>query len=145
MVKKLVKVCSHSSSADLTSIWRIFLKKNFKFLIWRRFEIFTKNYHLKLVGTPCRHVLIIFFKIAAIVTAFGGGKSLEFSRFKELSHQYKEDQIDSSTYLANCNALLSNDVGKLESFMADLIVLLPQIRKQQVGHLLKFLTFFLLF
>ena len=61
---------------------------------------------------------------------------MEFSRFKELSHQYKEDQIDSSTYLANCNALLSNDVGKLESFMADLIVLLPQIRKQQVGHLL---------
>ena len=79
------------------------------------------------------------------MSAFGGGKSLEFSRFKELSHQYKEDQIDSSTYLANCNALLSNDVGKLESFMADLIVLLPQIRKQQVDHLLKFLTFFLLF
>ena len=75
---------------------------------------------------------VLTLKITAIVTAFGGGKSLEFARFKELSHQYKEDQIDSKTYLYNCNSLLSNEVNKLESFMADLIVLLPQIRKQQV-------------
>ena len=57
---------------------------------------------------------------------------MEFARFKELSHQYKEDQIDSNAYLSNCNTLLSNEMSKLESFMADLIVLLPQIKKQQV-------------
>ena len=31
-----------------------FWTKNFKILISRRFEIFTKTSHLKLVGTACR-------------------------------------------------------------------------------------------
>ena len=70
--------------------------------------------------------------MSTIVQAFGGGKSLEFSRFKDLSHQYKENKIDSNNYLVQCSAILDNDVAKLETFMADLIVLLPQIDKQQV-------------
>jgi len=68
--------------------------------------------------------------MTSIVKAFGGGKSLEFARFKDLSHQYKEDKIDSSAYLTHCNAILES-TSKLDSFVADLIVLLPQIDKQQ--------------
>ena len=39
-----------------------FWQKNFKILISVRFEIFTKNSYLKLVGTPCT-ILWQFFKI----------------------------------------------------------------------------------
>ena len=70
--------------------------------------------------------------MSTIVQAFGGGKSLEFGSFKDLSHQYKENKIDSNDYLVQCSAILDNNLAKLESFMADLIVLLPQIDKQQV-------------
>ena len=35
-----------------------FLTKNFKILILRRFEIFTKISLLKLVGTPCMYVIM---------------------------------------------------------------------------------------
>ena len=34
-----------------------FDRKKFKILISRRFEIFTKNFHLKLVGTPCTCII----------------------------------------------------------------------------------------
>ena len=39
-------------------MFQTFDQKNFKILISRRFEIFTKNYHLKLVGTPCNWYII---------------------------------------------------------------------------------------
>ena len=45
----LAKQCR--SHFNLTNI--IFDRKNFKILIWRRFEIFIKTSHLKLAGTPC--------------------------------------------------------------------------------------------
>ena len=48
----MVKVCFHCRKAEQISLQfdEFFDQKNQMF-IWRRFEIFTKNSHLKLVGT----------------------------------------------------------------------------------------------
>ena len=53
--KKVVKVCLHSSWAVQISFQfdEFFWQKKFKILISRRFEIFTKTSHLKLVGIRC--------------------------------------------------------------------------------------------
>ena len=60
--KKVVEVCLQSSQALQISLEfdEFYLTKNFKILISRRFEIFTKTSHLKLVGTPCTIILDCF-------------------------------------------------------------------------------------
>ena len=43
---------------QISYIWRFYFdRKNVKILISRRFEIFTKNFHLKLVWTPCTCII----------------------------------------------------------------------------------------
>ena len=66
-----------------------------------------------------------------IITAFGGGKSLEFANFKKLSNQFKENLIDSDRYVKDCSEIL-DDSNKMNNFMPELIALLPNIPKQKV-------------
>jgi len=65
-----------------------------------------------------------------IITAFGGGKSLEFANFKKLSNQFKENLIDSDQYVKDCSEIL-DDSNKMNHFMPELIALLPNIPKQK--------------
>ena len=57
--KKLVKVCFQSSYAVQISLQfdDFFFTKKSKILFSCRFEIFAKNSHLKLVGTPCMKIM----------------------------------------------------------------------------------------
>ena len=58
-----MNVCLHFSYAVQISLqFDEFLAKNFKVLISRRLEIFTKNYHFKLVGTPCSKMAVLFWR-----------------------------------------------------------------------------------
>ena len=67
----------------------------------------------------------------SITAALGGAKSLEFSRFKNLSVQFKKLEVNAGTFIEECSELM-NDDDKFESILPELIALLPDIGKQRV-------------
>ena len=69
---------------------------------------------------------------------FGGGKSLEFSSFKQSSIAFKKGQIKSKDYIAACRDLLSDPV-RLEEIVPELIILLPDIDLQNVRLILTYI------
>ena len=69
--------------------------------------------------------------MGTISTAFGGGKSMEFSNFKSCSNQFRSGQLKATGYLEECSELLDS-VDKFDDFMPEMIALLPNIHKQMV-------------
>ena len=72
--------------------------------------------------------------MGTISTAFGGGKSMEFSNFKSCSNQFRSGQLKATGYLEECSELLDS-VDKFDDFMPEMIALLPNIHKQTVRKL----------
>merc|ERR1712115_44986 len=66
------------------------------------------------------------------ITGLIGGKSLEFKTFKEISGQFRRNQLTPDAYFGQCKALVSKD--NFDAFFPELLVLLPDIRMQ--GELL---------
>jgi hypothetical protein len=69
--------------------------------------------------------------VSTIASVFGGGKSLDFGKFKTISNQFKMNQLSSADYIEECLAL-TVDERRLEKFLSELIALLPNIAKQRV-------------
>jgi hypothetical protein len=64
------------------------------------------------------------------LTSIMGGKSLEFSRFKDISAQFKAGKISPAEYYGLCLSLV--DEADFLKFFPELLVLLPDINKQKV-------------
>lgn len=64
-----------------------------------------------------------------------GSKSLEFRRFKELSGRFRAGHTSCGRFYDECLALTADDGGKsFMCFFPELLVLLPDIDKQQVQY-----------
>lgn len=68
--------------------------------------------------------------VSTVAKAMGGGKSLEFGQFKEAASQFRAGQMSGCEYHAIC-LKLSGGQGNLETFLPELLSLLPDISKQK--------------
>ncbi len=85
--------------------------------------------------------------LVSSVTRVLGGKSLEFSRFKDLSGRFRRGEVNCRDFYDECLALTMSSgdcegeaaAEALMKFFPELIALLPDIKKQKVisaSHLL---------
>ncbi len=72
-------------------------------------------------------------KLLSTVVEMLGGKSLEFSQFKTASGQFRRGEMNSQDYYQQCLNIL--DERCFLKILPELIVLLPDINKQQVSSL----------
>jgi len=68
-------------------------------------------------------------KLISTITNLIGGKSLEFGMFKDISGQFRAGKIGSQSYFSQCRELVVSH--KFNKFFPELLVLLPDINKQQ--------------
>ena len=73
------------------------------------------------------------------ISSLIGGKSLEFGMFKDISGQFRGGKLSSDSYFSQCRELVVNT--KFNKFFPELLALLPDIKKQQVGGQNKNLEF----
>ena len=69
-------------------------------------------------------------KLISTITSLIGGKSLEFGMFKDISGQFRAGKLSSDSYFSQCRELVVSH--KFNKFFPELLVLLPDIKKQQV-------------
>lgn len=74
--------------------------------------------------------------LTTISAAFGGGKSLEFGQFKGFAKQFKENGINADQFMRECKRLADGSPKMIDSFMPEMIALLPNIEKQNVSTVL---------
>eukprot|EP00092_Neocalanus_flemingeri_P038472 GFUD01041883.1.p1 GENE.GFUD01041883.1~~GFUD01041883.1.p1 ORF type:complete len:950 (+),score=279.37 GFUD01041883.1:209-3058(+) len=68
-------------------------------------------------------------KLISTISSLIGGKSLEFGMFKDISGQFRAGKLSSKSYFSQCRELVVNT--KFNKFFPELLVLLPDIKKQQ--------------
>merc|ERR1712123_534834 len=68
-------------------------------------------------------------KLISTITSLIGGKSLEFGMFKDISGQFRAGKLSSDSYFSQCRELVVSH--KFNKFFPELLVLLPDIKKQQ--------------
>jgi hypothetical protein len=68
-------------------------------------------------------------KLISTIANLIGGKSLEFGMFKDISGQFRAGKITSESYFSQCRELVVSQ--KFNKFFPELLVLLPDIKKQQ--------------
>jgi len=68
-------------------------------------------------------------KLISTIANLIGGKSLEFGMFKDISGQFRAGKITSESYFSQCRELVVSH--KFNKFFPELLVLLPDIKKQQ--------------
>jgi len=68
-------------------------------------------------------------KLISTITNLIGGKSLEFGMFKDISGKFRAGNLTSESYFSQCRELVVSN--KFNKFFPELLVLLPDIRKQQ--------------
>ena len=71
--------------------------------------------------------------LGSLMESLGGGKSLEFSRFKSISGDFRSGKIQPSEYYDRCRELMDSD-QKFFKVFPELIALLPdQVNAQLRG------------
>ncbi len=84
--------------------------------------------------------------LLSAVTRVMGGKSVEFSQFKQLSGQFRAGKLSCEEFYQCSLALVGDDRKAFMQFFPELLVLLPDINKQQVKtRFPKILVYFFLF
>jgi len=68
-------------------------------------------------------------KLISTISNLIGGKSLEFGMFKDISGQFRAGKLTSESYFTQCRELVVEQ--KFNKFFPELLVLLPDIKKQQ--------------
>jgi len=68
-------------------------------------------------------------RLISTISNLIGGKSLEFGMFKDISGQFRAGKLSSSSYFSQCRELVASH--KFNKFFPELLILLPDIKKQQ--------------